>query len=199
MNGLEKIIARIEADAAADAARMEEEAKQQSEAILSEGEAKAQESYWQKVKAGVKATEDRVQRIGKAADMEARKILLSSKQELVDETFQKAEEKLRALSGAEYEDFLATLAVRAAVSGREELVLTAADREKYGSAVLKKANALLAADGRAGKLTLAGDAGDFSAGLVLREGNISVNCTIEALMAQAREEMTSFAAAELFD
>lgn len=198
MNGLDKITARIERDAVADAARIAEEAKLQCDAIRAEGEAKAQERYWRRINEGVKATEDRVQRLGKAADMESRKVILSTKQEIVDEVFKRAEEKLRAFTGEEYEDFLAGLAARAAVTGREEIVLAAADQTAYGAAVQKKANALLTGDGRTGELRLAADPGDFSAGLVLRDGNISVNCTVEALMTQAREEMASFAAAELF-
>ena len=43
MNGIEKITARIETDAVADAARIAEETKAQCEAIRAEGEKKAQE------------------------------------------------------------------------------------------------------------------------------------------------------------
>ena len=131
--------------------------------------------------------------------MEARKIILASKQELVDAVFRRAEEKLRALPAEEYVEFLAGQAARAAVTGREEIVLDAADMEAHGQAVLRRANALLAEAGKEGALTLSGTPGDFRGGLVLKDGNISVNCTIEALMSQAREEMASFAAAELLN
>ena len=40
--------------------------------------------------------------------------------------------------------------------------------------------------------------GDFEGGLLLRDGSIAVNCTIGALIAQAREEQASAVAAELF-
>ncbi len=198
MNGIEKITARIETDAVADAARMAEEAAGQAEAVRSAGEAKAQEAYWQKLQAGVKTAEDRVQRLEKAADMESRKSVLSYKQALVAAAFDKAEEKLRALSGDAYIDFLARLASRAAVTGREEIVLGAADRETCGTKVVKKANAALNAAGKTGALTLAGRAGDFEGGLLLKDGNIAVNCTIATLIAQAREEQASAVAAELF-
>ena len=198
MNGIEKITARIETDAVAEAARMAEEAAAQAEAIRAEGETKAQESYWQKLQAGVKAAEDRVQRLAKAADMEARKSVLSCKQAIVAEAFDKAEARLRALSGEAYVDFLAGQAARAAVTGREEMVLSAADRKEYGAAAVKKANALLADAGKTGELTLSDQEGDFQGGLVLKDGNVSVNCTVAALMEQARIDMASSVAAELF-
>lgn len=197
MNGIEKITARIETEAVADAARMAEEAEVQCQAIRAEGEAKAQESYWRRVKEGVKAAEARAERLSKAADMEARKSVLACKQAIVGEAFDKAEAKLRALSGDAYIDFLAGQAAKASSTGREELVLAAKDRTAIGDKVAKKANALLAAEKKTAKLVLAAETGDFSGGLVLKDGNITVNCTLEALMAQAREEQAAQVAAEL--
>ena len=199
MNGLEKITARIETDAVADAARLADEVKLQCDAVRTEGEAKAQESYWRRVKDGVKATEDRVARLAKAADMEARKSVLACKQEIVSEAFARAEEKLSALSGDAYIEFLASLAARASVTGREEILLNEKDRDAAGRKAAARANELLAAQGRPAFLTLAADAGDFTGGLILRDGSITVNCTIAALIAEARQSQASEVAAELFD
>ncbi len=198
MNGIDKITARIETDAVADAARIAGEVKAQCEAIRAEGEKKAQECYWEKVRQGVAAAEDRVQRLAKTADMEARKSVLSFKQSIVAEAFDKAEAKLNALEGEQYVSFLAALAARAAVTGTEEIVLSAADRTAYGSKVVARANAALKEAGRTGGLILSAQTGDFARGLVCKQGSVSVNCTVEALMAQAREDMASDVAAELF-
>ena len=199
MNGIDKITARIETEAVADAARIAGEAKTQCEAIRAEGEKKAQEGYWEKVRQGVAAAEDRVQRLAKTADMEARKSVLSFKQSLVAEAFDKAEAKLNALKGDEYVSFLAALAARAAVTGTEEIVLSAADKAAYGPKVIAQANAALKKAGKTGALTLSAGEGKFARGLVCKQGSVSVNCTVEALMAQAREDMASDVAAALFD
>ena len=151
------------------------------------------------VRAGVASAEDRVQRLAKTADMEARKSVLSFKQSIVAEAFDKAEEKLNALTGDAYADFLAALAAKAAVTGTEELVFSAKDKAAYGAKVVEKANADLAAAGKTGKLTLSQQEGRFARGLICKQGSVSVNCTVEALMAQARENMASDAAAELFN
>ena len=198
MNGIEKITARIEAEASADADRLAAETAARCETVRAEGEARAQEAYWRRLQEGVKAAEDRADRLAKAADMEARKSVLASKQTIVASIFDAAEAKLRALSGGEYVDFLAGQAARASSSGTEELILSAADREALGAKVLKAANERLAAAGKPAKLVLSPESGDFTRGLILRDGNITVNCTVEALMAQAREEQASAVAAELF-
>ena len=198
MNGIDKITARIETDAVADAARIAGEVKTQCETIRAEGEKKAQEGYWEKVRQGVAAAEDRVQRLAKTADMEARKSVLSFKQAIVTDAFDRAEAKLNALKGDEYVSFLAALAARAAVTGTEEIVLSAADKAAYGPKVLAQANASLKKAGKTGALTLSAQEGSFARGLICKQGSVSVNCTVEALMAQAREDMASDVAAELF-
>lgn len=198
MNGIDRITARIETEAVAESARMAQQAKADCEQILAEGEKKAQDSYWQLVRQGVAATEDRVQRLAKTANMEARKSILAYKQALVAQAFEKAEAKLRGIRGAAYTDLLAALAVKASQSGREELVLSARDRAACGQAVTDKANAALTAAGKTGKLTLSKREGDFEGGLLCREGSVSVNCTFDALMAQAREDLATEVAAELF-
>ena len=197
MNGLEKITARIESDAAADAARIAEEAKQQCEAIRAEGEEKAQASYWKRVQDGVKATEDRAARLSKAADMEARKSILARKQTIVTRAFDLAEQRLLSLSGEAYVAFLAGLAAKASVTGAEEIVLNKKDAA-LGKKVAAKANEQLAAQGRQAKLALSRQTGDFSGGLILKDGDVSVNCTVSALIAEARLKQASEVAAALF-
>lgn len=197
MKGIDKITARIEAEAIAEAAHLEEEGKARCQAIAAEAEVKAQERYWQCIQAGAKAAEERRQRLGKTADMEARKSILSYKQAIVAEAFGKAEQKLRSLSGEEYVDFLASMAARAAVTGTEEILLSGKDRP-MGAEVAARANTLLSAGGKTAKLSLSAQMGDFDGGLILRQGNISVNCTVEALMHQAREDMAAEVAAALF-
>lgn len=197
MKGIDKITARIEAEGAAEAARLAEETALRCKEITAAGEAKAQERYWQRVKEGTKAAEDRSQRLAKTADMEARKSILSTKQTIVAEAFRRAEEKILALSGEDYVTFLATLAARASSTGREEIVLAEKDKA-LGQKVLSRANSLLSKAGKPAGLTLSAQTGDHAAGLILREGNISVNCTVKALMAQAREDMAAEVAAELF-
>lgn len=197
MKGIEKITARIEAEAAEEAARIEAEGKARAEEIAARGEARAQERYWQKLREGAKAAEERKERLAKAADMEARKSILAAKQDIVAEAFRRAEAAFCAMNEQECLSFLVSLAVRASSTGTEEIVLAEKD-QAMGTKVAARANEMLSALGKTGGLTLADRSGDFAAGLVLVQGNISVNCTVEALMNQARESMAAEVAAELF-
>lgn len=198
MIGLDKITARIEADAAADAAASIQEAQAQCAQIRAEAERTAQECYWARAREGMKAVEDRAQRLSRTAEMEAKKAILSFKQETVSGVFDEVEKRLLSLPEEEYLRFLADKAEQAAVSGEEELVLNARDRASLGEKLLALANAGLAAAGKKAELRLAEDCGDFKGGLIIRRGSVSVNATVDALVEQARNDLASEVAVTLF-
>ena len=72
---------------------------------------------------------EREERLVSAAQMEARKTLLTAKQEMVERAYQRALEKLRSLPQEQYVELLAALLVRASSTGREEVVFSTEDRE----------------------------------------------------------------------
>ena len=198
MKGTEKIIEHIRSDAQAEADKVLAQAEEQCAAIRAEYEARAKDSYAKKLRAGVKACEDRVDSMDRIARMEARKGVLTLKQELVSESFALAQKKLVELPEAEYVALLARLAAEASVTGGEEILLNARDRAAVGGKVVEAANALLAADGKTAALTLAEGEGDFAGGLILRRGSIEVNCTVELLVELQRGAMASELAGVLF-
>lgn len=194
MKGTEKIIAHIRSDAEAEAAAILTKAQQECEAIRSDYEQKARAVYAEKIRSGVKDCEDRVGSMDRIARMEAKKSVLALKQEMVSASFAKALEMLVSLPEDEYVALLAKLAANASVTGDEKLVLNGRDRAAVGAKATEAANGLL----KGGKLTLADETGDFAGGLVLRRGNIEVNCTAELLVELCRDEMSSELANVLF-
>ena len=159
--------------------------------------------------------------------MDAKKELLAAKQSCLDEAFAVAAKKLRALPENEYVELLANLAVKAAVTGREELIFNARDRERVGAKVVARANSLLAAaaapelpvevkkskvGGLIAKvvnganalvqgtamLTLSDETREMDGGLTLRDGNVEVNCAFETQLRVLRNDMAAEIAAILF-
>ena len=195
MKGTEKIIAHIQADAKAQADAILAQAEQQCASIREDYGKKAKDVYGEKIRAGVKDTQDRADSIERLAQMESKKAVLAVKQELVSESFEKARETIVALPEEQYVAFLAKLAAQASVTGAEELVLSARDREAVGEKVVKAANARL----KGGRLSLSDSTGDFSGGLILRRGSIEVNCTAELLVELCRSDMSAKLAGVLFE
>ena len=195
MKGTEKIIAHIQADAKAQADAILAQAEQQCASIRGDYEKKASAAYGDKIRAGVKECQDRVDSMERIAQMEAKKGVLALKQEMVSASFDKAQDMIIGLPKEQYAAFLAKLAAQAAVTGEEEVLLNGRDRDTVGPAAVKAANEKLGA----GKLTLAADAGNFAGGLILRRGNIEVNCTVELRVELCRADMSAQLAGVLFD
>lgn len=199
MNGIEKITARIRADAEAECAAIRAESEARCAEIRAENERLAQEQYWKLVREGVKDTEQRVQRMGRTARLEARKGVLTMKQESVSKAFDRAKEKIAELPEKDYVAFLAREAAEAAVTGQEEVILSKKDRAAVGAKVVKAANELLAKKGADGVLTLSDDTREMTGGLILKQGDIEVNCTVDTLLELSRGELAARVAEVLFE
>ena len=195
MKGTENIIAHIRADAQDRSDAILAQAEQQCAQLRTEYEKRAQEAYTTKIRAGVEECQARVDGMDRIARMEAKKGILALKQQLVSQSFDKACEKIVGLPTAEYAAFLAKLAAKASATGDEEIVLNARDRKLIGKEVARGANVLL----KNGKLTLSDDVGSFVGGLILRNGSIETNCTVELLVELQRNEMSAELAKILFD
>jgi len=194
MKGTEKIIAHIQADAKAQADAILAQAEAKCAEIRETYEQQAKEAYAERIRAGVKSNQDRLDSMDRLTKMEGRKAILALKQEMVGESFDLAVDKLVSLPEAQYVAFLAKLAAKASVTGDEEIVLNARDRKAVGAKVVEAANAKLGG----GRLTLSKATGDFKGGLILRRGSIEANCTAELLVDLCRDDMAAELAGVLF-
>ena len=77
--------------------------------------------------------------------------------------------------------------------GDEKIALSAKDRDEMGETLVERANKELNAH-----YTLAGEAADIRAGLVLVSRDCDVNCSFETLLALSREKTERGAAKLLF-
>ncbi len=195
MKGIEKITARIEADAGAETAQILREAEERAAQVRADYEAQAASQSAAAKAAGQEAAQRQAQRLESAAQMEAKKRMLAAKQACVDEAFARAQKKLMDLPDKEYAGLLAKMAVQVSKTGKEEILLNARDRQRVGQQVVAQANALL---GKRGALTLSGETRDMEGGLTLRDGKVEVNCAFETRLRFLREEMAAQVAGILF-
>ena len=227
MNGIEKITARIQQDAGGEIAQIRQEAETQAAQIRSQYEAQARAEAEKAAEAGRLAAQQQLERLEGAAEMEGKQRRLAAKQACIDRAFAQAKEKLLSLPEAEYVELLAKLAARSAVTGREQVVLNRRDREAVGQKVVARANQLLAqavapdlpeelkaskAGGILTKvvtganallqgtamLTLAADTAEIQGGLILRDGQVEVNCAFETQLRLLRESLAGQVAKILF-
>lgn len=228
MNGIEKITEHIEADARAEADEILMKAQAEADGIAAEFDARIAKETEAVLARGKAAAAQREERLASVAALDARKDLLSAKQEMVSQAFDRAMETLSSLPEDAYVNLLAKLAVKAARTGRETVIFSQKDRARVGKAVVIKANEILAKQvaptmpqelsdtktgaflervvtgasallAGTGMLTLSEKTAPILGGLILADGDVEVNCAFETLVRLIRNDLSGQVARVLFE
>ena len=194
MNGLEKIVARMESDTRAECDALAASAAENAAAILRDCQAQADAAARDSAQRAAAQAAEHLEHLNGSSQLACRQRVLAAKQELIDEAFARAARALTALPQAEYIDLLATLAAENG-SGDEELLLSAADRAAVGAAVVEAANRKKAG----AAFRLSEETRDTGGGLVLRRDRVELNCSFTEKLRQLRQEESSAVAKLLFD
>ena len=193
MNGIEKIIGLIQAEAQAeidtvlekaraDAAEITARYQDQSEAEAADLELKNQ-----------KNAAEHEERLISVAQMESRKVVLQVKQEMIEKAYALALKKLCSMQEDQYIEVLKQLILKASVSGREEVIFSPEIRETIGKTAVEQVNQ---ATGK--NLLLSEETRLIPGGFILKDGNIEVNCAFDTLVRLERTETAGMVAKKLF-
>lgn len=194
MNGLEKIVARMEADTQAACDALAASAAESAAAILRDCQAQADAAAQDSAQRAAAQAAAHLEHLNGSSQLACRQRVLAAKQQLIDEAFARTAQALTALPQAKYVDLLASLAAENG-SGDEELLLSKTDRDAVGTAVVEAANAKK--PGAAFRLSE--ETRDTGGGLVLRRGRVELNCSFTEKLRQLRQEESSAVAQLLFD
>ncbi|MDP4110454.1 MAG: V-type ATP synthase subunit E family protein, partial [Bacillota bacterium] len=154
MNGIEKITGKIAGDAEAEKAKILEKAADDAAAVKASYDEKAKEEVKALLDDAAFQAKERVRRAVSSLELEARKNLLAKKQELITGAFDAAFDSIMKLPEDRYVAFLCRLACEASLTGNEEVVLSPADRSRFGKQVVIGANSLLGQAKKSAALTL---------------------------------------------
>lgn len=191
MNGLEAILKRIMSDAEDRIRDIAEQTDARCSELLATAEREAAKIINDaKTKADEQA-QVLLRRSVSLSALEARKMILSSRQTLIDEVIIQAAERLAALSDDDKTALYSRLLSENA-EGSESVVFAgkdAANANRILSSVNKTQN---------WKLTLDPAAGAFSGGMILRQDLIETNLTFDMLIRSLRPELVGLAAKVLF-
>lgn len=194
MNGLDKIIARMEADTRVECDALAANAAGNADAILRDYQAQADAVARDSAQRTETQAAEHLEHLNGSSQLVCRQRVLAAKQQLIDEAFARTAQALTALPQADYIDLLASLAAENG-SGDEELLLSKTDRDAVGAAVVETANAKK--PGAAFRLSE--ETRDTGGGLVLRRGRVELNCSFTEKLRQLRQEESSAVAQLLFD
>jgi V/A-type H+-transporting ATPase subunit E len=194
MNGIEKITQRIDADAQAEIQQILDDAKAEAAKITADYQAQAEAETAELTAKNEKAAVEREERLVSVAQMEARKVGLSAKQEMVDKAYALALKKLCSLPDSQYEEIVADLLAQAAPTGRGTVIFSQEERKRIGAAAVAKANEKLGG----GKLTLSEETRPIQGGFILADAKVEVNCSFDTLVRLQKNETAGAVAKRLF-
>ncbi len=217
MTGIDKICEKIANAAQSECDIITERAKSEADEILSGYRELADAQASKILESGRKSAAEREERLAGVARLEARKLGLKTKQQMIDAAFEKALENLTLLPEDEYIQILAKLAAESSISGDEEIILSPDDRAAYGKQVVAEANRILKLQeeknepisiksiGRqlisqlSGGLTLSDETRSISGGVILVKDRMEINATFDTLIRLSREKLSVEVADILFN
>ena len=219
MTGLDKIIDRILSDAKARAREILETAGAECRAMAEDYATRAEEIRLEIGGEAEARGEAIVARAKSTAAMERRSLLAQTRAALIDEAFETARTEVLDTDFGKYRELLIALLAgalvedakstdRAIAFGDEvaefecyEVLFNEADREAYGPAVVegaKRAARTIIGAARADKVRLSQKTANIDGGLILRCGDVELNCSLSMLMSEMRRALESKISAILF-
>lgn len=196
--GAERIIQRILDDANSKAEAIKAVAAEQYNTAENEARQKAARKQEQILEHARKEAEEQKRRILGVAQLEARKDLLSAKQELISESFQKSLDQLVNMDDRSYLTVIRSMLLSLVETGTERVICSAGDRNRISESFLKEVNEALVKKGKKGNLTLAKEPRDIWGGFILEAEGAEINCSFDSLLKMKRDDLEPEVAAVLF-
>ena len=191
---IDAITAKIVSDATEYADALTSEAKKEAKDILVNAESEAETIRKTTAAQSVKDAAVVKHRKESAAELEARKMMLAMKQEVVAGTIEAAIDRLANMETKAYISFLAGKIAETGIK-EGELLLNEKDRKAVGENLVKAANDSL----KGGKLVLSDRTIRARGGFILRHGALEINSTLEILVNSVKEAATPEVVAVLFE
>ncbi len=194
--GAEEVIEKILADAKAEAQKIKQQAQKKEAAEQTKLDGRLDEYNKQTRALAKKRAGDEKLHILAAARMDIAKQLLAEKRKILDEVFEQSQKQLKKLPDKDYCKLMTKLMLEAVETGDEEVIVDK-NETRINDEFISQINKQLGPDSK-GRLKLSGERQNLGAGFILKRGKIKVNVSIEVLLNQARRELETELAKELF-
>ena len=220
MTGLDKIIERILADAKERARAILEGAQSDCQHAVAAYNERANNIREEIADRALQEGEQLIARARSAAAMTRRNILLDAKSEMLDEAFAAAKAQICDTDYGKYRELLVALlscALLQQAKGEQdalgygdeveeidsfEVLFNESDRASLGEGVIEGARRVterrIGAE-RVSGLRLSSECADIDGGLILRCGDVEINCSITVLLQEMKRELEGKINSILFD
>ena len=186
MNNGQNIIDKIIADAKSEAEIIVEVAQKEANDILNTAKAKVEKEETELMLLAKAEAEKIADKEISSAQMQAKKMVLAKKQEIISEVIASAKEKLFSLADIEYKVIILGMLEKAIVCENSELIFSKKDKELLGSS-LKELGYKISDETR-----------EIEGGFVVKDGDIEYNYSFTSIMTVEKEDIEQLTAQILF-
>lgn len=197
MSNIKNITAKILKDSEDQARNIIKESEAEAEKIVAKKVSEANsiaENIIAKAEAESKSKRDR---IISNNQLKIRNEKLAAKQQVVEDVYKDALEKLQKLSGNDYSKFIVNKVLSIELDGDEKLILSVNDTANEAD-IIEHINSRLKAKGKKHNISLGERRDNFAYGFILEKDGIEINNTFEALVNSMKEELEFEVAKVLF-
>ncbi len=194
---LKNITNRIVKDAEKDANQIIKEVEQKAELIKKEKNELAKKEAQVLLEKNEKKAKEIHQRIIANAKLEARKIALGQKRDVIKKVFEEAKEKLYSINQENYIEMMMKL-IEENASGNEELILSSQDKKTLGIQLIDRTKHSLESKGKRIDITLSDKTRDIGKGFILYKDGIELDFSFDNLIESAKNDLELNIIKELF-
>lgn len=191
------IVKRIMEDANEDARKIHAQADERIARMNEELEGRMNTQRAEALENAKREGAELRERMLRVAELDQRKEQLFVKRQVIDQAFENALAKMRAMKGKEAQDYLLSL-IAGAAEGGEEIVVSEEDASLYDGAFLARVNEALISRGARQGVTLSAERRPIGGGFLLKTGGVEINCSYAAVLSQMRANLEAEVAALLF-
>ena len=193
MSGIDKIIQQIEANTAQSCDSVIGQAKKKADAIIADAEKEAQKI----VADGKDKTAARVVDIKKrgdsAAELEEKRVMLSTKQQIISAMLGEGLTNAKNLPDDEYFALIKNMVAKYSLAEDGVIFFGDKDKNRLPAGYINEL-----AGAAKGGITLADETAPIDAGFILKYGGIEQNCSFDAIFAGEAENLSDKAGRLLF-
>lgn len=188
MSGLEKMKSRILDEANQSAEKKLAEAERRAEEILERAKAEAEEEASRITQKAERDAAVYKERIESACEMQYKKAMLQTKQEIISDVLEKAYETILNLDDESYFSMIKELLAQYVQPREGTIYFSASDLKRMPEGFAESIKKT--AEEKGGALALSGDVEVTGGGFILAYGGIEENCTIRAMLHARKEELS---------
>ena len=196
MSGLEKMKSQILDEANHSAEEQIAKAKAEAEEIINTAKAEAEAESLKisrKSEAEVKTYAERIQ---SSCDMQRKKAILQTKQEMISDILEQAYEKVLNLDDEAYFDMIRKILVEYVQPGDGSIYFSDKDLKRMPAGFETEIQET--AKSKGGSLVLSKEPKEMTGGFILVYGGIEENCTMKAMFDARRDELADHVSGMLF-